>query len=341
MGGTPERFEAAARRGIDWILAQQRADGSFCDAADGIGAYYKVPYALGLSGHPRQAARLARWIAAHHRAAEGDFGLDETVSGEAGAAGARHEHWPTYRQAWLVLGLHRLGRYDLSLPGARFLLRHQLPGGGFYATEGDERFLEPVCTSWSGAACLATGHMEAAVAAGDTLVRMVEAQTDPQRFYFRMTAAGQLITEVPAGEELYHFVDAGRAEQIYYNPGIALIFLAHLYRATGTEAYLQASHRLLDFAERCAADAYRFPPSGKLGLGCALLYELSGREEARRGACALGEYLLETQTPQGTWALPDAGPYRGAKYRGNPAIDLDITAEFSVFLTEIAARLTA
>ena len=334
MSAAPERFLEAARRGVVWILEQQRDDGSFCDPSDGIGAYYKVPYALGLTGHTGEAMALARWIAEHHFTSDGEFGPDE-----AGSAGARHERWPTYRQAWLVLGLHRLGRWDMSLLGAEFLLRFQLSGGGFYATEAESRFVEPVCTSWSGLAVLATGHVKAAGRAGDALVSMIRAQPDPNRFYFRMTDDGELLTEVPSGEELFYFVDAGKAEQIYYNPGIALIFLTNLYRATGVESYLSACHELLEFTERCAGDAYRFPPSGKVGCGCALLYELTGREEARRAACALGEYLLETQTPQGTWELPDAGPYRGLKHRGSPAVALDITSEFSVFLTEIAARL--
>lgn len=334
MSAAPEQFQEAAHRGVAWILAQQRGDGSFSDPTDGIGGYYKLPYALSLTGHTRQAMALCRWIARHHFTPEGDFGPDA-----AGAAGARHERWPTYRQAWLVLGLHRLGRWDLSLAGAGYLLRHQLPGGGFYATEGEARLVEPVCTSWSGLAVLATGHVGAATRAGDALVRMVESQPDPGRFYFRMTEGGELVTEVPQGEELFHYVDAGRPQQVYYNPGIALIFLADLYRATGSAPYLAACHQLLDFAGRCAGDVYRFPPSGKLGFGCALLYELTGREEARQGASALGDYLVETQTEEGTWKLPDAGPYRGAKYRHNAAIDLDITAEFSVFLTEIAARL--
>ena len=52
----------AARRGIDWILAQQRDDGSFAAVADGIGAYYKVPYALSLHGELHAAHKLADWI---------------------------------------------------------------------------------------------------------------------------------------------------------------------------------------------------------------------------------------------------------------------------------------
>jgi len=63
----------AATRGLDWILSNQRADGSFCDVEDGIGGYYKTPYVLALAGRQREAQRLATWIARHHHAANGDF----------------------------------------------------------------------------------------------------------------------------------------------------------------------------------------------------------------------------------------------------------------------------
>jgi hypothetical protein len=134
-------------------------------------------------------------------------------------------------------------------------------------------------------------------------------------------------------------VDAGRREQIYFNPGIALILLAHLHRATGDRQYLSASQELFLFTERCADDAYCFPPSGKLGLGCALLYEITGDLQARRAAVRVGDYLAATQTAEGFWRLPDAGPYKALKDRDGFEIRLDVAAEFSNFLAEIASRI--
>ena len=328
------QLRAAAVRGIEWILAQQRADGSFCDPADGVGGYYKVPYALTLAGRPAEAHRLADWIARHNVTADGDFRAPDRK-----ALGDSHDAWPAYANAWLVQGLHRLGRFDLSLRGARFLLRSQLPDGGFAALDGDTRYVEPVCTAWSGMAALATGHLGAACRAGDRLVGMVRAQPDPARFYFRMEPDGGLVTDVPAGAELSYYVDTSRRQQIYYHPGIAMILLAHLHRATGVGRFLDACRELLAFAERCADDVYRFPPSGKLGMGSALLYAIAGDETARRAAQAVGAYLVETQTAEGFWRLPAAGPYTDLAGLHGFEIRLDITAEFSIFLTEMAALL--
>jgi len=332
--GEVERLFEAAGRGIAWIVAQQRADGSFCDVEDGVGGYYKVPCALALAGRQREALDLVQWVAEHHFTAEGDFRAPQRKAHEP-----IHDRWPVYSNAWLVRGAHRLGRWDVSLRGAQFLLRYQVPCGGFYALDGPVRFLEPVCTSWGALAALATGHVEAARRAGDLLVRLVGDQPDPERFYFQMDTVGDLITDVPEGEELSHYVDATRRGQIYYNPGITLIFLTHLYRATGEQRYLSASRQILLFAERCADDVYRFPPSGKLGCGCALLYSITGSSEARRAAMRVGNYVVETQTPEGFWRLPDQEPYSSLANREGPDIMLDVAAEFTAFLLEIASLI--
>ena len=274
------------------------------------------------------------WVAEHHFTAAGDFRAPERKAHEPA-----HDAWPVYANAWLVQGAHRVGRWDLSLRGAEFILRYQTPVGGFYALDGETRFLEPVCTSWGGLAVLTTGHVEAACRAGDLLTHLAETQPDLERFYFRMDTEGNLITDVPAGSELLYYVDATCSKQIYYNPGIALIFLCHLYRATGNERYLNASREIFLFTERCADDVHRFPPSGKLGSGSALMYAITGSPEARRAAVRVGEYLVETQTSEGFWRLPDEGPYSSLKDRDGFEIRLDLSAEFSTFLMEIASRI--
>lgn len=328
------QMQNAANRGVAWILAQQRADGSFCDAAAGIGAYYKVPSTLAVAGEWRAAQRLLHWVAQHHLTAEGDFRAPERKAQEP-----IHESWPAYANAWLIQGAQRVGRWDIARQGMAFLQTLQLPCGGYYALDGDTKFLEPVGTSWGGLSALMTGHLDAAQRAGDCLVQLVAQQPNPQRFYFRMDTDGNLITDVPAGAALNYFVDATQIKQIYYNPGITLIFLSHLYQATNEERYLTASRTILAFTQRCAADVHRFPPSGKLGLGCALHYGLTGEPAALQGALNVAQYLIDTQEADGLWRLPNEEPYASLKNRESFDVLLDITAEFSVFLLEMQARL--
>lgn len=327
-------FIATARRGAAWILAQQHADGAFCALEDGIGGYYKVPAALAVAGEWRAAHHLLTWVAAHHFTSEGDFRAPQRKAHEP-----IHESWPAYANAWLILGAHRVGRWDLSLKGMAFLARWQAPNGGYYAIDGECKFLEPVGMAWGGLAALTTGHVAAASLAGDQLASMAEMQPDSTRFYYRLDDTGALMTTVATGAELSYYVDAGRTKQIYYNPGIALIFLCHLYRATAKARYLEAARSIFAFTERCAADVHRFPPSGKLGLGCALLYGLTGDPAARQAALNVGAYLVETQGHDGVWRLPDEEPYSSLKNRESFDVLLDITAEFTTFLLEMAAVL--
>lgn len=329
-----DQMQIAAARGIAWILAHQRPDGSFCDPADGVGAYYKVPSTLAVAGEWRAAQRLLDWVAAHHLTATGDFRAPERKAHEP-----VHESWPAYANAWLIQGAQRVGRWDVARRGMAFLQTLQLPSGGYYALDGATKFLEPVGVSWGGLAALMTGDLAAAQRAGDCLVRLVDQQPDPARFYFRMDADGGLLTAVPSGAALTYYVDAGQIKQIYYNPGIALIFLSHLYQATAAERYLAAAATILAFTQRCAADVHRFPPSGKLGLGCALYYALTGDERALQGALNVATYLIETQGADGAWRLPNEEPYASLKNRESFDVLLDITAEFAVFLLEMRARL--
>lgn len=331
---TIRTFLRAAERGMNWIAAQQRPDGSFCDVGDGVGGYYKVPYALALAGHQRAAQQLLNWVVTHHFTSQGDFRATQRKAHEP-----THDAWPAYANAWLVQGAHRLGRWDVARRGTDFLLRHQVPSGGFFALDGKNRYLEAVNTSWGGLAALVTGLWENACRAGNLLCNMVEGQPRPDRFYFRTDLGGNHVTDVPAGSELFYYVDATKPKQIYYQPGIALIFLTHLYRATRQERYLQACQSILQFTERCADDVYRFPPSGKLALGCALLYAMTGNEQARSAAIRVGTYLVETQRSEGDWILPDEGPYTALADREGYEIRLDLTAEFSTFLIEIASHI--
>lgn len=326
------QFYKAAERGIAWISAQQRANGSFFSPADGVGGYYKVPYALALAGRQRAALRLLDWVAKHHFTREGDFRGPECKTLEPA-----HDAWPVYTNAWLVQGACRVGRWDLARRGADFVLRHQTRAGGFYALDGDTRYLEPVCTSWAGLAVLMTGHVDQAVRAGHLLAALAQAQPDPHRFYFRMDTKGRPITDVPDGEELSYFVNARCTKQIYFHPGISLIFLCHLFLATDEDRFLRGAKETFYFTERCADDVHRFPPSGKLGVGAALFYALTGSKPARRAAIRVAEYLVETQTAEGFWTLPDEAVYASIKNKDSREIRLDLTAEFSTFLMEIAS----
>ncbi len=324
----------SARRAARWIVGRQNSDGSLFDVEDGIGGYYKVPYALGLTGFAAEAVRLLRWVRAHHFTAEGDF-RGPTRKANLGF----HEAWPAYGDSWLVQGAHRLGQFDLSFRGAEFLLTYQAPCGGFQSVEEGKPCVDCLSTSWAGLAELTVGRIEAAAAAAECLERLVAQQPDPTRFYFRMTPDGELVTDVPDGADLGYYVDAQKPEQIYFHPGIAMVFLCRWHLASGSGSALEAAGAIFEFAERCQDDVYRFPPSGKLGLGCAQLASITGAAAPRQAAEAVGDYLVETQQGDGYWILPDADVYQMIEDKKDPELLTDVAAEFATFLSEIAALL--
>ena len=327
-----DKYTESARRGAGWIVERQRSDGSFFDVEAGIGGYYKVPYALGVSGFVPEAIRLLRWVKAHNFTSEGDFRAPSRK-----ATLAVHDNWPAYGNGWLIQGAHRLAQFDLSCRGAKFLLRHQVPCGGFHALENGQPFVECVGTSWAGLAQLTVGNHEVATAAAGCLERMVSGQPRTDRFYFRMTPHGELITDVPEGEALSHYVDCTRSKQIYFHPGIAMIFLCRYHLATGEASAVTAAETIFDFTRRCQDDVYCFPPSGKLGLGCALLAAITNNSDAHQAAGTVADYLVETQTADGSWQLPEEEIYRSIENKDDPEVVMDITAEFTTFLWEIAA----
>lgn len=329
-----DTYLESARRASRWIVGRQNADGSLFDVEAGVGGYYKVPYALGISGFATEAVRLLRWVREHHFTREGDFRGPSQK-----ATLSFHDDWPTYSNSWLVQGAHRLGQFDLSFGGAKFLLSHQAPCGGFLSVEAGKPFVECLSTSWAGLAELTVGQLDPAAAAAECLQRLVAAQPDPTRFYFRMTPDGELITDVPEGAALGYHVDAQSPHQIYFHPGIAMIFLCRWHLATGDANALDAAQTIFDFTQRCQDDVYCFPPSGKLGFGCALLGSITGDARPRKAAETLGDYLVETQHEDGYWVLPDVEVYGAIEDKKDPELLTDVTAEFATFLCEIAAIL--
>jgi hypothetical protein len=118
-----------------------------------------------------------------------------------------------------------------------------------------------------------------------------------------------------------------------------MIFLCRWHLASGAAPALEAAQAIFDFTQRCQDDVYSFPPSGKLGFGCALLGSITGEAKPRQAAVTLGDYLVRTQHEDGYWILPDVDVYAAIEDKEDPELLTDVTAEFATFLCEIAALL--
>ena len=309
-----EAYVQAAMKGADWLLRQQNADGSFITPQMQADVYHKAVLALSVAGHPIEANRLVNWIAA-------------TDLQPSGRLRRFDEGLGLYKTSWICQGAHRLGRFDVSFPVMEFILSLQAPCGGFFQSPEITTHIEPVSSAWAATAALYTGHMAAVRRAAECFSEMVRQQPDPLRFYVNMSPDGRLLTGGDAP-----FVDATRTQQAYYAPGIAMLFLARLHTATGSEQALSTAVDLLEFSMRCAEDRYAYPASGKSAVGAAVLYKITGDARAAEAALQFGDYLLAEQSAEGWWCNPHAD---------NRVIRLDHTAEFVLWLTDIAGVLGA
>ena len=112
-----KQYWESALKGAEWLLAHQNADGSFSSIDEGVDAYYKIPYALAVTGNPRQAHQLIDWVLrAGALTAEGDLRGKQVK-----AQNRWHSECYTYSNSWMVIGAQRIGRFDCAVPGMAFI----------------------------------------------------------------------------------------------------------------------------------------------------------------------------------------------------------------------------
>jgi hypothetical protein len=325
---TTDHCERAVRKGIEWLLSQQNSDGSMDPVEQGVGGYYKVPYAFALTGHGVAGCRLLDWVRENNFTGAGDF------SGRFPRMGP-HETYYHYANSWLVCGAQKLGQFDLAYRGCDYLLSLQDETGGFPTLGPNARpghSSDLMSTPVAALACLYVGHLEAARRTGELLARVLDEQPSPEgKLYFIRKPSG-LVTAFGADEATSHVIDTSKEKQWYFICGVCAAFLVHLCRATSSGRYLEVAKRYIDFIPRCHEDRYSTPQSGKLAWGGALLYGLTGDDEYARMARAVGDYLADTQHDDGTWRNPAVDPT--ARY-----VTMDVTAEFVVLLAEMMQGL--
>ena len=310
------QYRRTIDKGMAWLLQQQNADGSVGEQASPPAMFfYKSAYAMAATGHVEQTGRLLGWIRQHMLDTDGQ--LSE-------AAG---DGFATYRISWISQAAHRMGWFDISRAFLRWLLARQTPCGGFRLNADAGDVVETIGT-WAGMASLYMGDLGAAERAAGFVRSMIDQQPDPARFYHQMTPDGHLHTSGEAGL----FIDTAKTAQAYYHLGIPMVMLVRLYLATRGRAHLDAAVALYEFTRRCAPDAYAYTASAKCMVGSAILYSVLGRQEMLASCLEMADFLVRTQDEQGWWTV-------GADTR--VGIQVDATAEFCIFLTDVVCILAS
>jgi len=320
-------LDAARQRGIDYLHGQQRDDGAVgVPETDGLGPYYKTLWAFASAGAHEAGNRLATWVATSLLTPEGDL---------AGPCrGPVHDNNYPYPAAWIAVGAHKLGRYDVSLPVVRFMRRLQHPAtGGFRLQRDREDAVQDVLNAGqAGNALLAAGDIDAALRAGAFLRTVWDAQPRPEEeLFFVFKPGAGLRTEFPPERQRLHSIRIDAPRQPYFNSGMAAAFLARLTMATGDAAWAELGKRYLEISFHVLDEMYETAQVGKVGWGAALLYAVTGEQRYRAHAERVGEALLAQQDASGGW--DNTGGYV------SDAMRTEVTAEFAVLLDEMAGGL--
>lgn len=214
--------------------------------------------------------------------------------------------------------------YEVATRAMGYVLRFRNPTtAGFRAAapyddqEGPSRE-DLILTAFGGLDCITLGHQCAAEGAGDWVCRLFGVQPNfNEGLYLMWRPDDGVVREVPEGHDRSWCLVEPRLEgQDYYNLGVALLFLSHLYRLTGNKRYLKGAEAYYEFFESCQEDRLRSVSSGKVMYGLSWLYLATGDRHYIDEACTAANYLVEAQGDEGYWCQ-HGGPY------------LNITAEYA------------
>jgi len=310
-----EQYRAALEKGLAWILSHRNPDGSFGDVRERKTRFFKLPMALFDNGYKAEAWEHMRWLEKETFTDEGDF--EDPRPGYHGA------HRP-YRNLWYIRAAHFLEMYDISYRAMAYVLRFRDPAtGGIravsrYGAQGGDPRQDLILTAWGGLDMITLGRRAEAEAAGEWVCRLIENQPAlDEKLYLMWRPREGVVTEVPEGHEpTWYAIDRRSPDQDYYNLGVALTFLSHLYRLTGEERFLEGALAYYDFFETCREDRLRSVSSGKVLYGLTQLYVATGDGRYLEEALAAADYLVEAQGDAGYWCQ-HGGPY------------LNITAEYA------------
>jgi hypothetical protein len=329
-------FELARRRGVAFLLEHMNADGSIGPVSNGL-YYYRVPWALALSGETAPAMRVTEWIRRHMLTAEGE------VAGSASPNGGSNRGANTYAETCLAYGAHLLRQYDVARRAISYGLRFQdaVDGGVYMDVErtgpDDPQILYLTCQL--GMSALITGHLESALSAGQFVQRLWDAQPGlPGRLYTIWTRNGGLQTAVPDNEtqRRIYVTESQQIRQMHFNGGIAAAFLSRLHLATGDAAWLETARAYQAFSMHSTERQFETKQVCKSAWGGGLLATITHDPRYLDWTARMGSWFVAEQDHDGSWTNT---PYLSP----NPQISdrIVITAEFVVHLDTIVGALAA
>lgn len=326
---------ASSDAAADWLVA--RVDRGVPAFSAERNAWWRVPWALALSGRRDVAAGILSWAERNALSDDGDLRPGPYRPGE--------DRTPVYQLTHLALAAHLLDRYDLSSRlFAKVLDFWDRENGGTF-TFRDRR---EGATDW-----LMTAQVGlVAIALGDADIR------DQTFHWFRQMWQWQprlddlvLVTgrdkdgldpgpPPTPGRLNVNLVDLTKPQELYFQPGAAAAFLAQYAARTGQDEAIDIARRLLrlnvdgtllQITDSSSVHVCKFP------WGAAELCNLDEAFDWAPYLVLFADWFRDRQEVSGAWA-PSAFTLTG------PANDADRmwkTAEHLMEVQKIAAALSS
>jgi hypothetical protein len=343
-----KRGRETVARGLDWL--SRHAD-QIAQIGD-LSAHYKAPYLYAVRGDPVRARHYADLMRTRYLQKDGDFRTRPLDRGWADAPVMPAVRY-LYPNGWIIVGLRKLGVYGAATRGLEFVRRFQSPElGGFFSTfdvksgQVGTRYLDTSSTSAAGLALLACGRVEEAARAGDFLLRLLEAQPDPERnLYTSWDAEAGLVTDVwgdedgrfPGGRIQFCLsTQADPLKELTWLAGKSMKFLAKLYDQTADRRYLDAAASLFDFFQKLDEGRWHNTGSCKIMWSTAELYRHTGEPRFAEAAERIFDALCRSQTPDGIWVHTVIGRREDQPMTAT----IDIAQELCAELTDVMFELS-
>jgi hypothetical protein len=325
-----QRWIHSAARAVDWLEARLDDTGRLRGALHDLGSYYKWPLFLYALGRFALAEKVLDVIVEDFMTSDGDFrtGADKSADPLYDLIAG------TYTNTWPIVAARALGRPDVARAALECLRRRRVPETGGFLTgrpgQHPDGRQDIVTIAGCGNAFLAWAKLEEAAAAGDCLLRVLDAQKGPANpFYLYIDRTGRLLRQVDVPERLYR-IRLDRAGQVYVYLGMAAVFLARLSAVIGEERFLEGARGYLAVTRACGPAVYTGIGCCKTGWAAAAVYRLTGEEEYRRSAYRAATEILAAQGSEGGWAAAE----------GSAILCCDDTGEMGYHLTQYCLELS-
>jgi hypothetical protein len=153
--------------------------------------------------------------------------------------------------------------------------------------------------------------MKEARRGGDFILRLLELQPEPDKYFFScMNADGTLKVDVFGNEDGWApdgrkqkclSAEADGAAELTWLIGKPTKFLTRLYAATGDDKYLAGAKKAFYFFHKLHENAWTNYASCKTMWAGAELYRLTGEEVFAETAVRILDFYCRTQSPSGNW----------------------------------------